>query len=80
MDISELRRTPIADLRVMAEGLNIQNLQGLRKQDLIYRIEHSLLASDVALRAEGTLELLPEGFGFLRSADWNYLAGPDASA
>lgn len=77
MDISELRRTPIADLQVMAEGLNIQNLQGLRKQDLIYRIEHALLASDVALRAEGTLELLPEGFGFLRSADWNYLAGPD---
>ncbi len=77
MDISELRRTPIADLQVMAEGLNIPNLQGLRKQDLIYRIEHALLASDVALRAEGTLELLPEGFGFLRSADWNYLAGPD---
>jgi transcription termination factor Rho len=77
MDISELRRTPIADLQVMAEGLNIRNLQGLRKQDLIYRIEHALLASDVALRAEGTLELLSEGFGFLRSADWNYLAGPD---
>ena len=77
MDISKLRRTPIADLQIMAEGLNIQHLQGLRKQDLIYRIEHALLASDVALRAEGTLELLPEGFGFLRSADWNYLAGPD---
>jgi len=77
MDISELRRTPIADLQVMADGLNIQDLQGLRKQDLIYRIEHALLGSDVALRAEGTLELLPEGFGFLRSADWNYLAGPD---
>jgi transcription termination factor Rho len=77
MDISELRRKPIADLQVMADGLNIQNLQGLRKQDLIYRIEHALLASEIALRAEGTLELLPEGFGFLRSADWNYLAGPD---
>jgi transcription termination factor Rho len=77
VDISELRRKPVADLQVMAEGLNIENLSGLRKQDLIYRIEHALLAADVTLRAEGTLECLPEGFGFLRSADYNYLAGPD---
>ncbi len=61
----------------MAEGLRVENTSGLRKQDLIFRIEHALLETDVALRAEGTLELLPEGFGFLRSADWNYLAGPD---
>ena len=61
----------------MAEGLRVTDTSGLRKQDLIYRIEHALLESDVTLRAEGTLELLPEGFGFLRSADWNYLAGPD---
>ena len=61
----------------MAEGLRVENTSGLRKQDLIFRIEHALLEADVALRAEGTLELLPEGFGFLRSADWNYLAGPD---
>ncbi len=77
MDISELRRKSVADLKVMAEGLRIDNTSGLRKQELIFRIEHALLESDVALRAEGTLELLPEGFGFLRSADWNYLAGPD---
>ncbi len=61
----------------MAEGLRVEDTSGLRKQDLIFRIEHALLDTDVALRAEGTLELLPEGFGFLRSADWNYLAGPD---
>ena len=77
VDISELRRKPVADLQVMAEGLHIDNLSGLRKQDLIYRIEHALLAADLTLRAEGTLECLPEGFGFLRSADYNYLAGPD---
>ena len=77
MDISELRRKSVADLKVMAEGLRIDTSSGLRKQELIYRIEHALLASDVILRAEGTLELLSEGFGFLRSADWNYLAGPD---
>jgi transcription termination factor Rho len=77
LDISELRRKSIADLKVMAEGLRVEDTSGMRKQDLIFRIEHALLESDVALRAEGTLELLPEGFGFLRSADWNYLAGPD---
>jgi transcription termination factor Rho len=77
VDISELRRKSVADLKVMAGGLRIENTSGLRKQDLIFRIEHALLESDIALRAEGTLELLPEGFGFLRSADWNYLAGPD---
>ena len=77
MDISELRRKSVGDLKVMAEGLRIGNNSGLRKQELIYRIEQALLESEVTLRAEGTLELLPEGFGFLRSADWNYLAGPD---
>jgi transcription termination factor Rho len=77
VDISQLRRTRIAELQEMAAGLAIPGTSGMRKQDLIFRIEHALLASDVALRAEGTLELLPEGFGFLRSADWNYLAGPD---
>ncbi|HEY4658864.1 MAG TPA: transcription termination factor Rho [Gemmatimonadaceae bacterium] len=77
MDISELRRKSVGDLKVMAEGLRIGNNSGLRKQELIYRIEQALLESEVTLRAEGTLELLPEWFGFLRSADWNYLAGPD---
>ena len=77
MNISELRRKSVADLKEMAHGLRIEETSGLRKQELIYRIEHALLETDVALRAEGTLELLPEGFGFLRSADWNYLAGPD---
>ena len=61
----------------MAEGLRVEDTSGLRKQDLILRIEHALLDADVTLRAEGTLELLSEGFGFLRSPDWNYLAGPD---
>ena len=77
MDIAELRRTPIADLQTMAEGLQIPATPGLRKQELIFRIEQMLLEQDVALRAEGTLEVTSEGFGFLRSADYNYLAGPD---
>jgi transcription termination factor Rho len=57
--------------------LNISNFSGLRKQDLIFRIEQNLLDSDVVLRGEGVLEILPEGYGFLRSQDWNYLYGPD---
>jgi len=61
----------------MAEELNITNYSGLRKQDLIFRIEQSLLDSDTVLRGEGVLEILPEGYGFLRSQDWNYLYGPD---
>ena len=61
----------------MAESLNITNYSGLRKQDLIFRIEQSLLDSDTVLRGEGVLEILPEGYGFLRSPDWNYLYGPD---
>jgi len=77
VDIAELRRTPIADLQTMAEGLQIPATPGLRKQELIFRIEQMLLEQDVALRAEGTLEVTSEGFGFLRSADYNYLAGPD---
>ena len=61
----------------MAETLNISNYSGLRKQDLIFRIEQSLLDSDTVLRGEGVLEILPERYGFLRSPDWNYLYGPD---
>ena len=50
---------------------------GLRKQDLIFRIEQKLLDQKVVLTGEGVLEILPEGYGFLRSQDWNYLYGPD---
>ncbi|MEE9132131.1 MAG: transcription termination factor Rho [Gemmatimonadota bacterium] len=77
LDIAELKAKSAQDLHEMAEELNIQNYSSLRKQDLIFRIEQNLLDSDVILRAEGVLEILPEGYGFLRSQDWNYLDGPD---
>ena len=77
MDITDIKSKSIAELHAMAEGLNISNYSGLRKQDLIYRIEQNLLDSEVVLRGEGVLEVLPEGYGFLRSQDWNYLYGPD---
>ena len=77
MDIAELKSKSVTDLHDLAEDLNISNYAGLRKQDLIFRIEQNLLDSDVVLRGEGVLEILPEGYGFLRSQDWNYLYGPD---
>ena len=77
MDIAELKSKSVTELHEMAEELNISNYSGLRKQDLIFRIEQNLLDSEVVLRGEGVLEILPEGYGFLRSQDWNYLYGPD---
>ena len=77
MDIAQLKSKSVGDLHDLAEELNISNYSGLRKQDLIFKIEQSLLDNEVVLRGEGVLEILTEGYGFLRSQDWNYLYGPD---
>jgi transcription termination factor Rho len=77
VDIAELKQKSVAELQELAAELNITNSSGLRKQDLIFRIEQSLLEKDTVIRGEGVLEILPEGYGFLRSQDWNYLYGPD---
>ncbi len=77
MDIAELKSKNVGELHDLAEELNISDFTDLRKQDLIFRIEQNLLDSEVVLRAVGVLEILPEGYGFLRSQDWNYLPGPD---
>ena len=77
MDIIDLKRKTVAELQTVAEDLHIDNVSGLRKQDLIFRIERHLLGAAVELHAEGVLEILDEGYGFLRSQDWSYLAGPD---
>jgi transcription termination factor Rho len=77
VDIAELKKKTVVQLNALASELNITNYSGLRKQDLIFRIEQSLLEKDTVIRGEGALEILPEGYGFLRSQDWNYLYGPD---
>jgi transcription termination factor Rho len=77
VDIADLKRKSVAELHMLADELSITNYSGLRKQELIFRIEQTLLDSDNVLRGEGVLEILPEGYGFLRSQDWNYLYGPD---
>jgi len=77
VDIAELKQKSVAELHALAEQLNITNYSGLRKQDLIFKIEQALLEQETVIRGEGVLEILPEGYGFLRSQDWNYLYGPD---
>jgi transcription termination factor Rho len=77
VDIAELKSKNVGELHDLAEELEISDFTELRKQDLLFRIEQNLVASEVALHAEGVLEILPEGYGFLRSPDWSYLYGPD---
>jgi len=77
VDIVDLKRKSVTELQALAADLNVENTSGLRKQDLIFRIEQSLLDKDIVLRSEGVLEVLAEGYGFLRSQDWSYLHGPD---
>ena len=77
VDIAELKRKTVSELQDMADSLHVEAAPGMRKQDLIFRIEQGMLDRDVVLRGEGVLEVLPEGYGFLRSQDWNYLYSPD---
>jgi transcription termination factor Rho len=77
VNIAELKRKSPSELGELADTLGAENDSGLRKQDLIFRIEQRLLDQGETLTGEGVLEVLPEGYGFLRSQDWNYLYGPD---
>ena len=69
-------KTPV-ELVAFAEQLEIENASNLRKQDLLFAILKTLADEEVEIIASGTLEMLPDGFGFLRSPDANYLPGPD---
>src|SRR6266702_4004068 len=77
MNLSELKEKSIPDLNGIAREMNIQNVGGLRKQELIFKILQSQAERDGLIFAEGVLEVLPDGFGFLRAPDYNYLPGPD---
>jgi transcription termination factor Rho len=77
VDIAELKLKTVTELQTLAAELEVENTSGLRKQDLIFRIEQRLLDKEVVLRSEGVLEILAEGYGFLRSQHWSYLHGPD---
>ncbi len=77
MHLQELKEKPIAELTEMAEELGIDDAHRLRKQDLIFALLKAQVEQNGSIFAEGTLELLPDGFGFLRSPDYSYLPGPD---
>jgi transcription termination factor Rho len=77
MEIAELKNKTIAELLKMSEDLDIPGVSGLRKQELIYKIMEAGSATESSILAEGVLEILEEGYGFLRSPDYNYLPGQD---
>ena len=77
MTIADLKDKTIAELTRVARTLEIPGATGMRKADLIFRILQAQAEKEGLIFAEGVLEVLPEGFGFLRSPDYNYLPGPD---
>ncbi len=77
MDISELKSKKIVELNEIAKGLNITGYSDLRKQELIFKILEGQTAKDGLTFSKGVLEVLPDGYGFLRSSDYNYLPSPD---
>lgn len=77
MELTELKAKTIAELLKIAEDLDIPGVSGLRKSELIYKIMESQSSADGLILAEGVLETLDEGYGFLRSPDYNYLPGQD---
>jgi transcription termination factor Rho len=77
MNLEELKRKSPAELLAFAEELQIENASSLRKQDMMFAILKQLAENDVPISGDGVLEVLSDGFGFLRSPQANYLPGPD---
>ncbi len=77
MNLSELKHKKINDLAALARELNVEGAAGLRKQELIFAILQAQVEKNGMISGGGVLEILPDGFGFLRAPDYNYLPGPD---
>ncbi len=77
MNLKELKEKKITDLLTIAKELGVEGSSALRKQDLVFAILNTTSAKNGAIFGEGVLEVLPDGFGFLRAPDANYLPGPD---
>lgn len=77
MDLKELKTRSPAELLAFAEELGIENMGSMRKQDMMFAILKQLAAVDMTIKGSGVLEVLQDGFGFLRSPEENYLPGPD---
>jgi transcription termination factor Rho len=77
MNIKDLKKKKVSELNKIAKELNIEGASGMRKQDLIFAILQAQTEKNGLIFGEGVLEILPDGFGFLRAPDYNYLPGPD---
>ena len=77
MDIGTLKDMKISELNKAAKGLEVNGISGVRKQDLIFKILQAQAVKEGLIFGEGVIEVLPEGFGFLRSTNYNYLPSPD---
>jgi transcription termination factor Rho len=77
MNVSELKSMTINELTAMAKKLKIEGYAGMRKQELIFALLQAQIEKNGLIYGEGTLEILPDGFGFLRAPSYNYLPGPD---
>jgi len=77
MDVNELQALKIKELTELAQKLGVQGFSGRRKQELIVKILETQEVKEETVKAAGVLEVLPDGYGFLRSPDFNYLPGPD---
>jgi transcription termination factor Rho len=77
MNIKDLKKKKINELYRIAKELNVEGASGMRKQELIFAILQAQTEKNGLIFGEGVLEILPDGFGFLRAPDYNYLPGPD---
>lgn len=77
MNLKDLKQTKISDLITLGKELGLEEIGGMRRQDLIFNILKATAAQKKAIFGQGVLEILPDGFGFLRAPDANYLPGPD---
>jgi transcription termination factor Rho len=77
MNLSELKHKRINELAALARDLHVEGASGLRKQELIFAILQAQVEKNGTIFGGGVLEILPDGFGFLRAPDYNYLPGPD---
>ena len=77
MNLSDLKHKRIIDLAALARDLNVEGAAGMRKQELIFAILQAQVEKNGMISGGGVLEILPDGFGFLRAQDYNYLPGPD---
>ena len=77
MHIEDIKRQPISELAKLAKDLEVPGASGMRRQDLIFSILQTQAEKNGVISGSGVLEILPDGFGFLRAVDYNYLPSPD---